>query len=349
MSATTGHAEAGELGHVDRGGEALDPEVARVHLEHAAGVRADRVGVVAQVRAVGGADLAQPRAGGGDQVGQPEAVADLDHLAAADDDLAAGGQRGRGEHEGGGAVVDDEDLLGVGHGGAQRGEGAAAAAGPAAGRQVELHVDVPGGRDAAPRRPRPTAAARPRLVCSTTPVALSTGRRLLRAAGSAASAASATSAGDSSPARARSWAAATARLTTATPEPFQPRLAQARVGQHGVGARHAPPRVDVSGHRLTLCGRVPGPSTEPALSLCRRGSGRPAASVEIARRRAEEERDEALFPRRATTTAADQSAMREQPNEGPAEADGNRTRQAEMLGFTGFEDREGHQAPIRLR
>jgi hypothetical protein len=32
-----------------------------------------------------------------------------------------------------------------------------------------------------------------------------------------------------------------------------------------------------------------------------------------------------------------------------AEADGNRTRQAEMLGFIGFEDREGHQAPIHLR
>jgi hypothetical protein len=35
--------------------------------------------------------------------------------------------------------------------------------------------------------------------------------------------------------------------------------------------------------------------------------------------------------------------------EAVAEADGNRTRQAEMLDFTGFEDREGHQAPVRLR
>ena len=32
-----------------------------------------------------------------------------------------------------------------------------------------------------------------------------------------------------------------------------------------------------------------------------------------------------------------------------AEADGNRTRQAEMLGFTGFEDRGGHQEPGHLR
>src|SRR5471032_1870772 len=35
--------------------------------------------------------------------------------------------------------------------------------------------------------------------------------------------------------------------------------------------------------------------------------------------------------------------------EGLAEADGNRTRLAEVLGHFGFEDREGHQAPIRLR
>jgi hypothetical protein len=33
---------------------------------------------------------------------------------------------------------------------------------------------------------------------------------------------------------------------------------------------------------------------------------------------------------------------------GMAEADGNRTRLAEMLGHVGFEDRGGHQAPLRL-
>lgn len=32
-----------------------------------------------------------------------------------------------------------------------------------------------------------------------------------------------------------------------------------------------------------------------------------------------------------------------------AEADGNRTRQAEDLGLVGFEDRGGHQAPTRLQ
>ena len=53
---------------------------------------------------------------------QPEAVADLDHLAAADHDLAAGGQRGGGEDERGGAVVDREHASGVGHGAAEGGE-----------------------------------------------------------------------------------------------------------------------------------------------------------------------------------------------------------------------------------
>jgi hypothetical protein len=33
---------------------------------------------------------------------------------------------------------------------------------------------------------------------------------------------------------------------------------------------------------------------------------------------------------------------------GMAEADGNRTRLTEMLGHVGFEDRGGHQAPLRL-
>ncbi|MDQ0989489.1 hypothetical protein QFZ74_000717 [Streptomyces sp. V3I7] len=33
---------------------------------------------------------------------------------------------------------------------------------------------------------------------------------------------------------------------------------------------------------------------------------------------------------------------------GSAETDGNRTRLPELLGHLGFEDREGHQAPLRL-
>jgi hypothetical protein len=67
--------EAGQLADLHAAREPLDPEVARVHLEHAAGVGPDGVGVVAQRGAVGGADLAQPGSGGRDEVGQPEPVA----------------------------------------------------------------------------------------------------------------------------------------------------------------------------------------------------------------------------------------------------------------------------------
>ncbi len=106
------HRQGGQLGHRHRAGEALDAEVAGMHLEHGRGVRADRCGVVGARDPVRGADLAQPGAAGRDEVGEPEAVADLDHLAAADDDLATRADRGRGEHQRGGAVVDRERRLG---------------------------------------------------------------------------------------------------------------------------------------------------------------------------------------------------------------------------------------------
>ena len=133
MSCTTGAPERRQLGDRDRRGEALDAEVARVHLEDAAGVGADRGRVVGEGGAVRRADLTQPRAGARDQVGQPEPVADLDHLAAADDDLATGGQRGRGEHQRGRAVVDDERGLGLGHRREERGAWCPGP-GPSAGR-----------------------------------------------------------------------------------------------------------------------------------------------------------------------------------------------------------------------
>ena len=100
--------------------------------------------------------------------------------------LAAGGERRRGQHQGGGAVVDRPALLGAGHRAPQRRDGAAAARRPPPGRQVELDVDVPGGRDRAPRRAAADSGARPRLVCSTTPVALITGVQGGGRAGSAA-------------------------------------------------------------------------------------------------------------------------------------------------------------------
>ena len=59
---------------------------------------------------------------------------------------------------------------------AQRGQRAAPAAGPLAGAEVELHVDVAGCACAIAAAAAADSGARPRLVCSTTPVALSTGR-----------------------------------------------------------------------------------------------------------------------------------------------------------------------------
>ena len=113
-----------------------------MHLQHAPGLRADRVGVVLQMRAVGGAHFAQPGAGGGDQVGQPEPGADLDQLAAAHHHLRARRQCRGGEHQRGGTVVDHEGVLGC----RTRGEKCLAGGDPAlragAGGEVEFHVDV---------------------------------------------------------------------------------------------------------------------------------------------------------------------------------------------------------------
>src|SRR4051794_1604140 len=69
--------------------------------------------------------------------------------------------------------------------------------------------------------------ARPRLVCTTTPVALMTGRRLAALTGSAATACSATCSGSISPARASCWAWATTDFTNARPST---RAASARRG-----------------------------------------------------------------------------------------------------------------------
>ena len=104
--------QRGQPVHADGGDEAVHAVVAGMHLEQAPGLGADRAGVVARVGAVGRADLPQPGPGRRDEVGQPEAGADLDQLAPADHDLAAGGERGGGQHQGGRAVVDDQGVLG---------------------------------------------------------------------------------------------------------------------------------------------------------------------------------------------------------------------------------------------
>ena len=92
-------------------GEPLDAEVGPVHPEEQRRVGADRLPVVVDPRAVGGADLAQPRARLRHHVGHAEAAADLHQFAARHDDLPARRQRGQHQERRGGVVVDDDRGL----------------------------------------------------------------------------------------------------------------------------------------------------------------------------------------------------------------------------------------------
>ena len=176
--------------------EPLDAVVRRVHLEDEAGLRADRRRIVLRMRAVGGADLDQPGAGAGHDVRHPERAADLDQLAARNDRLAAERQRVEDEKNGRRVVVDDGRILGSGQFADERAQMIVALAALALSRHRI--------RGQPPRAwPRWTASiassarrARPRLVCSTVPVRLKTGRREERSpASSCASASAATSLG----------------------------------------------------------------------------------------------------------------------------------------------------------
>ena len=134
------HPEAGELADADRRREALDQVVGRVHLQDERRAGADRPLVVSEHGPVGGAHLADPGAGGLQQVRQPESVADLDQLAAADDDLPPGGQRRGRQGQRGGVVVDHVHRPGRRDRPRESVERARAAAAALARRQVELHV-----------------------------------------------------------------------------------------------------------------------------------------------------------------------------------------------------------------
>ncbi len=134
-----------------------------MHLQDERRLRVDRAHVVVEVHPVGGAHLAQSGAGRFEQVRQPEPVSDLHHLAAGDDDLAAftaesrGGQRQRRR-----AVVDDVDVLGVGH---RRPEGvqrAAPALAALPGHQVQF--DIVGARSQFERSDRGRRQRRPAEV-----------------------------------------------------------------------------------------------------------------------------------------------------------------------------------------
>ena len=139
--------EPGQFGHLDRGGEALHAEVARMHFEQARRVLTDGLGVVGQVGAVRRSDLVQARSRGRHEVGEAEAGADLDELSAADDDLTARGGAPQGrdrQQQARGTVVDDEGVLGGRARSQQCGLRPGSALAALARGQVHLDVDVAG-------------------------------------------------------------------------------------------------------------------------------------------------------------------------------------------------------------
>jgi hypothetical protein len=126
-------------------GEAPELEVAAVHLQQRPRLGAHSGLVVAQVRAIRGADLAEPRAALRHHVGHAKRAADLDQLAPRQDHLAVRGQRVEREQHRGRVVVDDERVLGAGRLAQQLAHHLHPRATPAA-RHVELEVGVPGRR-----------------------------------------------------------------------------------------------------------------------------------------------------------------------------------------------------------
>ena len=133
--------------------------------------------IVLQVRAVGGADLDQLRAGARHDVRHAKRAADLDQLAARHDRLAAFGKRVEHQQHRGGIVVDERGVLRAGQFAEQAAHMIVALAALAA-DEVELQRDRgPHGADAPPRSRLRRGRARPRLVCSTVPVRLKTGRK----------------------------------------------------------------------------------------------------------------------------------------------------------------------------
>ena len=82
--------------------------------EDRSGVRRQRALVVRGTRPVRRPDLDESRSRAGEDVRDPEAVADLDQLAARDDDLATLGERGQREEDRRGVVVHDERRVRAG-------------------------------------------------------------------------------------------------------------------------------------------------------------------------------------------------------------------------------------------
>src|SRR6266568_336087 len=68
----------------------------------------DRVFIVGETRAIGGADLAEDCTALFHDLRDSKAVPDFDELAARDDDFAAASKSREGDQDGGGAIVDDD-------------------------------------------------------------------------------------------------------------------------------------------------------------------------------------------------------------------------------------------------
>ena len=105
-----------QLGQLGLRDEPLHAEVAAMHAQdraHVLAVLVQRLGVVLQIRAIGGAHLHQRRARELHDLGHAERAADLHQLAARDDDLLARGDPGQRQQDRGGAVVDRQRRLGA--------------------------------------------------------------------------------------------------------------------------------------------------------------------------------------------------------------------------------------------
>ena len=107
-------AEGGELLDPRFFGETDDAVVAVMDAEDGPGRLADGRLVVAEVGLVGRPDLAEDGAARGHDVGHAERTADLDELAARNDDLLAAGERVQDEDGRGGVVVGHGGRLGAG-------------------------------------------------------------------------------------------------------------------------------------------------------------------------------------------------------------------------------------------
>ena len=94
--------------------KALDAIVGRMDLKDHRRIGRDGLLIICQVRAVGSADLNEFGARSRHDIGNAKAAADLDKLAAADDDLLACGMGRQHQQHRGGVVVDHKRVLGTG-------------------------------------------------------------------------------------------------------------------------------------------------------------------------------------------------------------------------------------------